>query len=407
MTELRHIAIVGASLAGARAAEGLRKQGFEGRITMFGEEPWRPYERPTLSKTALLNEGEEPVWVHPATYYAEAGIDLRAGRAVERLERLDEGFRLFVGDEGVQADKVLLATGAAVRRLAGTENLTRVHYLRDWRDTQTLGNALRKSERVIVVGSGFIGAEIAATASKLCNEVILIEACPDLFPTVGSLAIREALRAAHARAGVSFRTGVACTAFEETSHGVSVSLDDGSRVSGDIAVVGIGVAARDDLARQAGAETDSGVVVNANFQSNVPGLYAAGDVAVTRGPDGQLTRTGHWRAAQEQGAAAAAAMLGLEIPQLSLPWHWSDQYEHRLDAYGDCLSADKSVLRREENGGLTEFHLSDGKLVGITGLDTARVFRPAVKWIGQDVWPNAEDLANPAIPIKKISLEVA
>jgi 3-phenylpropionate/trans-cinnamate dioxygenase ferredoxin reductase subunit len=403
----RRIAIVGANLAGARAAEALRQKGYQGELLLIGEEPLRPYERPPLSKEALLQEGAEPLWVHAESFYAEKNIELLTGvEAVALRNGVPGPFELTLssGDRR-QADRVLLATGGSPRRLSGGDAERLVHYIRRWEDTQRLRPALVAGAHVVVIGSGFIGAEIASTALARGCQVTIVEALPGLFPSVPSRAVAEAMAELFLQAGASALTGCTVTGIAGQEGAATVHLNDGKVLPADVVVAGIGIEPRVELARMAGAQIRRGVAVNERFETSVPGLYAAGDVCCILDARGEMVHVEHWKAAQEQGAAAAHAMLGLPPAPLSLPWCWSDQLGQRIEVAGSPRASDEQVLRRISDKELCVFHLRDGELTGVVSLNAMRPMRMAMKLLDKQVRPDRNQLADAGVPVNKVQLQ--
>ena len=400
----RRIAIVGASLSGGRAAEALRLKGFDGEVLLVGEEPLRPYERPPLSKAALLQSDSIPQWLHAESFYAERDIELVTGAEVVALHKSMAGpFELTLADGSRRAaDAVLLATGGSPRRLAGAGSSQIVHYVRRWEDTQRLRPTLTQGARVVVIGSGFIGAEIASTALALGCHVTVVEALPFLFPSVPSRAVSDAMAGFFLQAGVVAYSGRTVSRVSEGQGAALVHLDDGTTLQADVVVAGIGIEPRVELGRMAGAEIRRGVVVNERFESRVPGLYAAGDVCCILGARGDTLHVEHWKAAQEQGAAAAHAMLGLPPPALSLPWCWSDQLGHRIEVAGSPMASDQQLVRNLSDRELCVFHLRDGRLSGVVSLNAMRPMRMAMKLMEKGGQPDPAQLVDVAVPVNQV-----
>lgn len=339
--------IVGASLAGAKAAQGLREGGFDGRVVMIGEESEEPYERPELSKQFLLGGKEfADLRVHEPGYYAEHDIDLRTGTVVTGIERAS---RTVVTDDGqsLHYDRLLLATGAASRNLPlPGAGLAGVMSLRTVSDAVRLRERVGRAERVIVVGTGWIGCEVAASARTLGAEVTMIS--PDEYPLVRVLGpeVGRVFQDLHEGHGVDLHlnTGVESIVGKQRAEGVRMS--GGAVVAGDLVLIAVGAVPRDELARAAGIEVDNGIVVDEYLQSSDPRIFAAGDVANAWHPVlGTRLRVEHWDSAIHQGLAAAANMLGQSQAYTKLPFFYSDQYEFGMEYRGHAASTDQVVLR--------------------------------------------------------------
>jgi 3-phenylpropionate/trans-cinnamate dioxygenase ferredoxin reductase component len=358
--------IVGASLAGGKAAGELREQGFDGRIVLIGAEDETPYERPPLTKDYLRGESErEKTFVHPAEFYAEHEIDLETGVTVTGI---DVGASRVTLDDGreLDHDKLLLTTGAEPRRIPvpGSE-LDGIYYLRTLADCEVLRRRIDDSERVAVVGAGWIGSEFAASARQLGREVTVIDplALPNerIFgPEVGAF-----YRDVHVQHGVEMILGQGVEAFEGDGTVGSVRTSGGRVVECDFAVVGIGIAPRTQLAGDAGIAVDNGIVVNASLETSASGVFAAGDVANAWHPFyEQHIRVEHWSNALNQGPAAARAMLGRDVSYDRIPYFFSDQYDVGMEYSGYATSWDEVVFRGDRDGGeFIAFWLSDGRVV--------------------------------------------
>jgi 3-phenylpropionate/trans-cinnamate dioxygenase ferredoxin reductase subunit len=347
MTADRTFLIVGASLAGAKAAETLREEGFEGRIVLIGAEQERPYERPPLSKEYLRGEGErDAVYVHEEGFYADRDIDLRRGTTVVAVEPAAREV-VVSGGERLRYDALLLTTGAEPRRLRipGAE-LDGIRYLRTVGDSDGLRAAIRAAGRVVVVGGGWIGSEVAASARQLGAEVTLVEAAaaplePVLGPELGAI-----YRDVHADHGVQLLLGSGVEAFEGAASVERVRTSDGRTVDCDLVVVGIGVAPRVELADGTDIAVGDGVLVDGRLETSVPGVFAAGDVASHDHPFyGERIRVEHWGNALEQGPAAARAMLGGDAPYERLPYFFSDQYDVGMEYAGWAREWDRVIFR--------------------------------------------------------------
>ena len=350
--DARTFAIVGAGLAGAKAAEALRAEGFDGRLVLLGAEAERPYERPPLSKDYLRGEVErEGAYVHEAGFYAEHDIELRVGSTVTALDPRAREIELD-GGERLGYDRLLLATGAEPRRLSlpGAE-LEGVHLLRTFADSDGLRERLDKGGRLVVVGAGWIGSEVAASARQRGMHVTVVapEAVPlerVLGPEVG--AIYGDLHRGH---GVELRMEAGVASFEGGGRVERVTLHDGTAIACDAVVVGVGAAPRTGLAEAAGLAVENGVLVDGRLETSVAGtfaagVFAAGDVANAQHPfyDTRI-RVEHWANAKHQGPAAALNMLGKDAPYNRIPYFFSDQYDVGMEYTGHAVEWDEVVFR--------------------------------------------------------------
>jgi len=344
---IRRVTIVGASLAGLRAAETLRRHGYDGALTLIGDERHRPYDRPPLSKQLLLG-----TWTPEQTFfrqkdgYEPLALDLRLGVPATSLDL--RGRRVTLAD-GTWADydRLIIATGARVRTLPGIAPRPGLLVLRTLDDAVALREALTTATRVAVVGMGFIGLEVAAACRSRGVGVVAIESLPvPLAPIVGPT-LGETLLAMHADHGVEVRTGVTVTGIYGEPRVAGVALSDGSRVDADVVVVGIGVVPNTQWLESSGLLLDNGVVCNGSGEA-APGVYAAGDVArMANVWYGEAPRIEHWTNAVEQGVHVAEQMLGSAdaAPSFSsVPYFWSDQYDRKIQFVGRARPHDEMVV---------------------------------------------------------------
>jgi len=344
---IRRVTIVGASLAGLRAAETLRRHGYDGALTLIGDERHRPYDRPPLSKQLLLG-----TWTPEQTFfrqkdgYEPLALDLRLGVPATSLDL--RGRRVTLAD-GTWADydRLIVATGARVRTLPGIAPRPGLLVLRTLDDAVALREALTTATRVAVVGMGFIGLEVAAACRSRGVGVVAIESLPvPLAPIVGPT-LGETLLAMHADHGVEVRTGVTVTGIYGEPRVAGVALSDGSRVDADVVVVGIGVVPNTQWLESSGLLLDNGVVCNGSGEA-APGVYAAGDVArMANVWYGEAPRIEHWTNAVEQGVHVAEQMLGSADAAASfssVPYFWSDQYDRKIQFVGRARPHDEMVV---------------------------------------------------------------
>ena len=338
--------VVGAGLAGAKAAETLREEGFDGRLTLIGDEPERPYERPPLSKEHLRGETDEAPYVHEASFYDDNHIELLTSTRVTGIEL---GLRelLLEGDRRLGYDRLLLATGSVPRRLdVPGGKLDGIHYLRTLADSERIGALIETGRRLVVVGSGWIGAEIAASARQKGCEVTMIEMASlplerVLGPEVGQIYLNL-----HRDHGVEFLPETTVERFEGEGSVERVVTRDGAVIDTDFVVVGIGVAPRTGLVETAGLKIDNGVVVDEHLETSAPGVFAAGDVANAWHPFyGHKLRVEHWANALNQGPVAAKSMLGQDASYDEIPYFFSDQYDAGMEYSGYATEWDEVVFR--------------------------------------------------------------
>lgn len=335
MSDAQRLVIVGASLAGASAAETLRQSGFSGSLTLVGEESHRPYERPSLSKAYLLGkEPAEKAYVHDEKFYADHDIELRLNTRVTAIDR--DAKQIVVGGDRIGYDKLLLTTGSSVVRLKvpGAE-LAGVHYLRTLDDSKKLKQALEAGGQIAIVGGGWIGLEVGAAARHHGASVVLIEPQPTPLHAVLGPELGEFYAQVHRDHGVDVRLGVGVTAFKGDDAVAAVALTDGGEVPADTVVVGVGIRPNVELAVDSGLLVDDGVVVDEYLRTTDPDIFAAGDVANAHNPQyGRHLRVQHWANAKDQGAVVARNMLGHDEPFTKVPYFFSDQYDVGMEYSG-------------------------------------------------------------------------
>jgi NADPH-dependent 2,4-dienoyl-CoA reductase/sulfur reductase-like enzyme len=375
---VQNVVVVGASLAGFRAVEELRHQGYDGSITVIGAEAHLPYDRPPLSKQILAGtwEAERLPLTAIGKEIDDLAIDWRLGVAASGLDLSARHVALADGTS-VPFDALVIATGAGVRTLPRQPHLEGLHMLRTLDDCLALRSDLDATpQRVVVVGAGFIGAEVAATARQRGLEVTLLEA----LATPLQRALGDVMGAVcgdlHREHGVDLRLSTGVDGFEDDGHGRlrGIRLTDGSTVDADVAVVGVGVTPNTEWLEGSGLTIDNGVVCDASCLA-APGVVAAGDIA--RWPNnlfGEVMRVEHWENAQEQGAHAARRLLGHLEPYEPVPWFWSDQYDRKIQLAGrsgaddDVQIVDGSV----EEHRFVALYGRAGRVVGVLGMNRPR-----------------------------------
>ena len=393
--------IVGAGEAGARAAMALREQGYAGAVTLIGAERHAPYERPPMSKELMLAEGEmPPKTIATIERLTAAGVTFYASILVEAIDRTAQRVLLSNGLE-LPYERLLLATGASPRRLAGIDP-ARCVTLRTHDDAVRIRRGLLPGEPIAIIGGGFIGLELAAAARQRGAEVTVIEALPRLLSRGVPAEIAARLEARHRAAGVAFVFGVGVAAVDAAG----VTLADGKRVPAQLVIVGIGAVPETGLAMGAGLAIDNGVAVDGQMRTSDPAIFAAGDCCSFPLPiyGGRRVRLESWRSAQDLGALAARNMLGAGEEISAVPWFWSDQYELTLQIAG-LPDEGEMVVERRAGDNLLLFHLrQDGRLVAASGIGVgnavAKDIRVAELLIGRRARPDVGMLADPAVGLK-------
>jgi 3-phenylpropionate/trans-cinnamate dioxygenase ferredoxin reductase subunit len=399
-TVARTFVIVGAGLAGAAAAQELRSQGFEGRIVLLGAEPHPPYERPPLSKEYLRGEQDKPALVHPEPWYAEQEIELRAGTRVVSVDPAGPAVELE-GGERIDADGVLLATGGSPRRLPGDAS-DRILYLRTLEDADRIRVALGRG-RLVVIGAGFIGAEVAASARAKGVDVTVLEMAP--VPLLRALGedVGEIYGRIHREEGVDLRTGEGVESVEESDGGVLVRTTEGAVIEADAVVVGVGIAPNVELAEAAGRAVSNGVDVDAALRTSSPDVFVAGDIANHDHPLFGRIRVEHFDNALKMGAHVAGTMLGRDEPFVDPHWFWSDQYDVNLQYAGFAMQWDEVVTRGslEQRDGVA-FYLHQGRLLAALGLNRGKDVRRSMKLIAARARPDPGDLRDENVDLRTL-----
>ncbi len=365
-TDERTFVIVGGGLAGAKAAESLRDEGFDGRVLLCGDEPLRPYERPPLSKDYLRGDASfDDAAVHTEDFYGSRGIELRTSCAVEAIDVAASEVRLASG-ERTGYDRLLLATGAEPRalRMPGAE-LPGVRSLRTVADSDAIRTAAGSGDPVVIVGAGWIGTEVAASARQLGADVTVVDPLPLPLERVLGPEVGAVYRDLHAEHGVHLRLGMGVESLQGTGSVEEVRLTDGTALPAGFVVVGVGVTARTQIAAASGLDVDNGVVTDATLATSAPRVYAAGDVANAWHPTyGTHIRLEHWSAALNQGPVAARNMLGSAVPYDKRPYFYSDQYDFGMEYRGWALGSDAVVFRGDvASREFLAFWLRDGVVV--------------------------------------------
>ncbi|WP_029106879.1 FAD-dependent oxidoreductase [Mycobacterium sp. URHD0025] len=366
----RTFVTVGAGQAAAVAARTLRRRGFDGRIVLVGDEPHAPYQRPPLSKEFLSGTDTfESLQILPESWRADYEVEILTGVEVTRVDPGSRRVELAVGAP-IQADAVLLATGGEPRGLpVPGPRPDLVHYLRTVDDAIALQRSLTPGGRLAIIGAGFIGLEIAATARGLGTEVTVLETAP--VPLGGIIGKRLGAEVAriHRDHGIDMRTGVAVDTVRTTADGVVVECGDAGPLEADAVLIGIGILPNTAVATASGLHVDDGIVVDAQGRTSIPHIYAAGDVARRYSArSGRYVRFEHFDNANKQGAAVANAMLSRDAVNDDAPWFWSDQYDHNFQFLGEA-AAELVIRGNPAANDFTAFYLDGGLLRGVFTAD--------------------------------------
>ena len=395
------VVIVGGGLAGYSAATSLRARGHLGSITVVDVEP-ALYDRPPLSKTLFNPDLDiDALLFAQQSKLEQLGIAVLANARVTSIDPENASVTLDDG-RSLHADTVLIATGGRARRLPiPGGDLAQVHVLRTYADALGLRNAVRPGARVVVIGAGLIGAELASSLLHAGALVTLVDPVPvPLVPAVGEL-MASYLHDMHTTNSVHVVNGVPI-AIEQVGEGADVHLASGERLTADVVICGVGIVPNTELAESAGLDVDNGVIVDSRQRTSSARVFAAGDVARRRNVDGILERREeHWEGAQLSGQAAAAGMLGLDPDPRGAAWFWSDRHGIHLEAVGR-LTGDGTIVVREGGAHPAVFLVDGGVVVGAASIDDATVVRAARRLIDQRIPVNESELADGAVSLRSL-----
>jgi 3-phenylpropionate/trans-cinnamate dioxygenase ferredoxin reductase subunit len=399
------VVIIGAGQAGAQAVQSLRTEGFTGAIAMIGDEPYLPYQRPPLSKKFLAGELElERMFIRPGEFYAEAKVDVRLGVKATFIDRGAKRVRLSDGSE-LPYGQLVLATGSAVRKLACPgDDLRGLFYLRDIKDVHAIQSHFKSGARLVIVGAGYIGLEVAAVAVKRGMKVIVLEMMDRVMARVAAPVVSEFYEREHRGAGVDIRTRTSVLGFEGKGQVAAVRTSN-ETIPADFVVIGVGIQPVCDLAVAAGIPCDNGIVVDEFARTADPSIFAAGDC--TNHPSflaGKRMRLESVQNAIEQAKAAASAMVGKPKPYVDVPWFWSDQYDLKLQIAGIAEPSDEKVLRGDPAARkFAVFHLRQGVLSSVESINAAPEFMMGRQLIAKRARIAPERLADVNTPMKALA----
>jgi 3-phenylpropionate/trans-cinnamate dioxygenase ferredoxin reductase subunit len=402
-----HVVILGAGHAGGTVAALLRQYGHEGPITLVGDEPIAPYQRPPLSKAWLKGEADaESLALKPTEFYAASGIDFRPSI---RAGRIDRGAKLIALSDGssLSYEILVIATGARAMVLpVPGADLKGLVSLRSAADAETLKAALGPGQRLIIVGGGYIGLEVAASARALGAEATVVEREPRLLARSACEVLSEFFKTYHEGKGVTFELGAGVAAFQgKDGHVTGVTLGDGRTLACDVVLVGVGATPNDELAVEAGLDCARGVVVDLDARTSDPAIYAVGDVTHRPLPlYDRMFRLESVPSALEQAKQAASAIVGKPRPAAECPWNWSDQYDLKLQIAGLPFDADRIVVRGDPaQARFAVFHLKGAMIQAVEAINAPAEFMMGRTYILARTPVAPEKLANPAVSMKEVA----
>jgi 3-phenylpropionate/trans-cinnamate dioxygenase ferredoxin reductase subunit len=398
----QRVVIAGAGHAAGQLVASLRQHKFEGQIVLVGDEPYLPYQRPPLSKKFLAGEMDaERLYVKPASFYEEAGVELHLDSTITAIDR--ENKRLHLADDDIAYDKLVLALGSRVRQLPveGT-NLKGVHYLRSIADVEGIRGNMEPGRRLVVIGAGYIGLEVAAVAQQAGLDVTVIEMADRVMSRVVSPEISDFYQIEHTNQGVRLRLSTGVTALNGKKRVKSVTTTDGDDLRADLVVIGVGIQPNTELATDAGLAVDNGIVVDNHCITSDPDIFAVGDC--TSHPNaiyGRQMRLESVHNAVEQAKTAAANICGGDVSYSQVPWFWSDQYDLKLQIAGLSEGHDDVVIRgNPAKRTFSCLYLAEGRLIAVDAINAPRDFVQSKQLIADHAEIDASKLADTEIALK-------
>ncbi|MBT6245018.1 MAG: FAD-dependent oxidoreductase [Gammaproteobacteria bacterium] len=396
------IVIIGAGQAAGQAAASLRQEGYEGAITIIGDELFAPYQRPPLSKQYLSGElSIDRIYIRPIKFYKDRNIDLQCGVRVVAIDR-DTKTISTDNDQTLAYDKLLICTGSRPRLLdIPGSDLPGIHYLRRLDDVDRIREDMKEAQSICIIGGGYIGLEVAAVAVSAGLTVNILEMESRILQRVTNAEMSAFYHRLHTSRGVNIHTSTACTGFSGDARIQSVLCRDHT-IAADMVVVGIGILPNTELAEQAGLQCDNGILVDDHCRTSDPDIFSAGDC--TNHPNPLLARRLRLESvpnAMEQARTAATNMLGGDKTYAAIPWFWSDQYELKLQMVGFSADGETAVVRgNPEELHFATFYLNQGKVVAVDAVNSPKEFMVAKRLYGLEV--NAETLTDTSIDLKSL-----
>ncbi|MFS4580963.1 NAD(P)/FAD-dependent oxidoreductase [Phaeobacter sp. C3_T13_0] len=400
---MTHFIVIGAGQAGASLVAQLRKQGFEGEITLIGSEPVVPYQRPPLSKAYLLGEMEmERLFLRPESFYADNNITLKLGQEVRNID--PEAKTVTLADEVLHYDQLALTTGSTPRRIPAAigGDLDGVYVLRDLADVDAMAPVVTDGARTLIVGGGYIGLEAAAVCAKRGVAVTLVEMADRILQRVAAPETSDYFRTLHSNHGVNIREGIGLERLEGVDGAVKRAvLSDGSTVEVDFVIVGVGIAPATGLAESAGLTLDNGIKADARGRTSDPAIWAAGDCASFPYRNARI-RLESVPNAIDQAEVAARNMLGADETYVAKPWFWSDQYDVKLQIAGLNTGYDNVVTRAGNDGTMSFWYYAGDQLVAVDAMNDPRAYMVAKRLIEAGRTADKTLVANPDADLKPL-----
>ncbi|MEO3413505.1 FAD-dependent oxidoreductase [Roseovarius sp. CAU 1744] len=400
---MTRVVVIGAGQAGSSLVAKLRNGGFEGQVTLIGEEPVPPYQRPPLSKKYLLGEMElERLYLRPESFYDENGIDLRLSEEVSQIDRAAQ--EVVAGGARLPYDHLVLTTGSTPRQLPAAigGDLDGVFVVRDLRDVDTMAPGFEAGKRVLIVGGGYIGLEAAAVASAKGLNVVLVEMADRILQRVAARETSDFFRALHRGHGVDIREGIGLDRLTGDGHVSGARLSDGTELEVDFVIVGVGIAPATALAEGAGLEIENGIKVNELGQTSDPAIWAAGDCA-SFPHDGGRVRLESVPNAIDMAECVAENIMGATKTYVPQPWFWSDQYDVKLQIAGLNTGYDRIVTRPGEAEGHASFWYYKGdRLLAVDAMNEPRAYMVGKRLIDSGKTADPEVVADPAADLKQL-----
>lgn len=402
---MKRVVIVGGGSAGDAAAFALRKRGFEGMVTMISADHDRPYDRPYLSKEFLRGEVElAKVFLHDESEYSKQGIELQLNRKVTGGS-ISGGKLAVEGGGEVEFDALILGLGGTPRRLHDVPRAENVVMLRSLRDSKAIRQALERTSRLLVIGAGFIGAEVAASARQMGKDVLMIEAAPVPLSRALSREVGEIYSTIHRAKGVDLRTGTTAQQWHtDGSRVVGVTLSDGRREEADLVLEAVGIEPNLDLPKALGLSIEGGGVRVDEALRAADGVYCAGDIALHQHPVlGRAIRVEHWEVAKNQGRGIAANLTGGDVPYTKLPYFWSDQYDVNMEYRGNASGDDRAVWRGDRDGlSFSVFYLRNGLIDAVLSMNDSKTNELGGKLIESRRPVSESALANMGVDLAEL-----